>query len=244
MAGHTRQFGQVVCPGSLPSPPDSPNSFERDLPPVPFQQAEFENPEASGSHHLFYPNWIEPAPRLLALPPTPNSYRSESGSSVSLVSTELNYDGISIKADDDEDDNSTTSTDDALVDLALSTSIPLASIFYTPKEDIADVCKTAERSGLHTGLMRRPGARTDGKSNVNRFGERENSWWVVMGRNADAVKQMVNKQQTGMPGFFHPDSQLVEVNRYSSPAFAAFLQTILAGFIGGFAVLFGLGRML
>lgn len=130
------------------------------------------------------------------------------------------------------------------MDIALGSSVALASIFSTPKQDIADVREAAKLSGLHTGLMRSPGARSDGKSTINEFGKRENSWWVVMGKNAEAVKHLVNSQQKGMPGFYHPEKESDEVRASTQAAQVGFFQMVVAGAIGGAAVAFGLARLL
>lgn len=162
-----------------------------------------------------------------------------------MVSTVLQDDSSSIKTTDDDED-ATDDENDTLLENALSTSIALASIFSTPKEHIADVRKAARQVGLHTTLMRRPGARTDGKSSFDQYGHRENSWWVVMGRNAEAVKHLMNLQQGTLPGAY-PIDQDVENEPVPHPGASTsasmslgFLQLVLAGAIGGAAVVFGM----
>jgi len=244
MEGHRRRDGTMICPSSsgfLPSPPDSPLKSTRTLPDGPFRPAvlpEIEIPNDVGVYRRPNPNWVNAPPP----PPPPSSAVHDSDESGSVVSTILLDDGSSIKTSEEDDDTTTEDENDSVIDTALRTSIPLASIFSTPKEHIADVRKAASDIGLHTGLMRRPGARDDGKSSVNRFGQREDSWWIILGRNAEAVRHLVNIQQRGMPGFYEPDKEVeVEVGRPSS---VGFFQMFLAGAIGGAAVLFGMARVL
>jgi len=241
MKGHRRRDRTFICPDALPSPPVSPTRSSRALPGGPFRAAVFPEiviPDNVRFHHRPNPNWVNPLPE-------PSSLFNENGSddSGSVVSTVLHEDGSSVKTSDDDD----VATDDEndLMETALGTSIPLASIFNTPKEVIADVQKAARAIGMHAGVMRRPGARTDGKSNVNRFGQRENSWWVVLGRNAEAVRHLVDFQQRGMPGFYQPDKEVeTEVTVGRSSSSMGFLQLVLAGAMGGIAVLFGLAKIL
>lgn len=247
MEGHKRRDGILLCPSlstALPSPPDSPTSSARSLSEGPFQPAVLPEIVITGdvrSYHRQNPNWVDPvAPRAPLQPlPLPNEHDSEESGSV--VSTVLLDDGASIKTI--EDDITTDDENDSIIAAALHTSIPLASIFSTPKEHIADVRKAATDIGLHTGLMRRPDARTDGKSSVNRLGERENSWWVVLGRNAEAVRHLVDVQQRGMPGMYVPDKS-EEVAVASASSSVGFFHMVLAGAIGGAAVLFGMAGML
>jgi hypothetical protein len=248
MEGHRRRDGTTLCPslsGSLPSPPDSPTPSVRSLPVGPFHPAvipEIVIPDDVRVYRRPNPNWVDPAPAPAPLPPPPVPYGDhESDESVSVMSTVLLDDGSSIKTSDEGDEPTTDDENDSIIGAALGTSLPLASIFCTPKEDIEALRKAASAIGIHTGLMRRPGARDDGKSNINRFGQRENSWWVVMGRNAEAVRHLVDIQQRGMPGFYQPDKEEVLVGGSSS---MGFFQTVLAGAIGGAAVLFGMARLL
>jgi hypothetical protein len=242
MEGHKRRDGTMLCPSisSLPSPPDSPTRSLQPLPAGPFHPAvlpEIVIPNDARVYRRQNPNWVDSVPAPQFIPPPPSS-----SSGQSVVSTVLLDDGSSIKTSDEDDDTTTDDENDSVIEAALGTSIPLASIFSTPKEHIADLRKAADAIGLHTGLMRRPGARNDGKSSVNRHGQRECSWWVVMGRNAEAVRHLVDIQQRGMPGYYEPDKEVeLAVVRPSS---MGFLQVVLAGAIGGAAVLFGMAKML
>lgn len=162
-----------------------------------------------------------------------------------MVSTVLLDDAASIKTfDDDDDDEATDDDDDSVIDTALNTSIPLASIFSTPKEDIADIRRVADQTGLYMGLIRRPGARLDGKMVIDKSGKREPSWWVVMGGSAEAVRHLVNMQQLkDMPGLYVPEKEVHDTNA-SGSMMLGFLQMVIAGAIGGVAVAFGMAKML
>lgn len=196
-----------------------------------------------GPFHHINQAWVEP-------PRDPSPPRSHARGSV--VSTHLMDDGSSIKTSDEDDADATDDEQEALIENALSSSIPLASIFSTPKEHIADVRKAAREVGLHTALMRRPGARDDGKVSYDRWGNRENSWWVIMGRNGEAVKhlgrltqQLESLQQELLPGSFPTEQQpaiIVTPPPRPVSAVPGFLQLIIAGAIGGAAVLFGVTR--
>lgn len=241
MEGHRRREGMMLCPSSssiLPSPPDSPTPSTRNLPLRPAILPEIVIPNDVEVYRRPNPNWVDPA---LIPPPPPPSYIHDSDSGNSVVSTVLLDDGSSIKTSEEDDDATTDDENDSVIEAALGTSVPLASIFSTPKEDIADLRKAASEIGLHTSLMRRPGA-SGGKASVNRHGQREHSWWVVMGRNAAAVRHLANVQQQGMPGFYMPDMEVEPVVGRSSSL--GFLQVVLAGAIGGAAVLFGMARVL
>ncbi|KAF7966802.1 hypothetical protein HWV62_36963 [Athelia sp. TMB] len=223
--------------GSLPS--GSSIVLDLGIPPPPPDISDESEEYPEGPYHHVNEGWIE-------VPHESSQPRSEASGSV--VSTVLLDDRSSIKTND-EDDYPTDDETDAHIENALSSSIALASIFSTPKEHIADVRKAAREVGLHTALMRRPGARTDGKVSYDHWGQRENSWWVIMGRNAEAVKHLGNLQrqissQSIVPGAFPPaPEQVITVTPPPSISRASgFLQLILAGAIGGAAVLFGMTR--
>jgi len=231
---------------ALPSPPDSPTSSARSLPVGPFRPAvlpEIVIPDDASGYRRQNPNWVDPAAPRAPLQPLPLPDEHDPEESGSVVSTILLDDGASIKTIEDDDGTMTDDENDSIIAAALHTSIPLASIFSTPKEHIADVRKAATDVGLHTGLMRRPGARTDGKSSVNQLGERESSWWIVLGRNVEAVRYLVDVQQRGMPGMYVPDKR-EEVVAASSSSSVGFFHMVLAGAVGGAAVLFGMAGML
>lgn len=167
-----------------------------------------------------------------------------------MVSTELADDRSSIKTNDDDEDT-TDDEQEAMIENALSSSIPLASIFSTPKEHIADVRKAAREVGLHTALMRRPGARDDGKVSYDRWGNRENSWWVIMGRNGEAVKHL--GRMTQQIDSLRMENELINPHARVQPTATiaptrpmssapVFLQLLIAGILGGAAVLFGATR--
>ena len=237
MAGHKRRDGGLLCPGSLPSPPDSPTPSIRPLPDGLFHPAavpDIEIPDVL-PYHRPNPYWVDPA---LLLSSSSDLFEQEG----SVVSTILADDTASIKTFDD--DETTDDENDSVIDSALNTSVPLASIFSTPKEDIADIRKVADRTGLYMGLIRRPGARHDGKVVVDKCGKRESSWWVVMGKSAEAVRHLVDMQQLkDMPGLYVPEKE-VHHTKVSGSMVLGFLQMVMAGAIGGVAVAFGMAKLL
>lgn len=195
----------------------------------------FEIPDDSRPFHRPNPYWVDPALRGRSSSPT-DSFEAEG----SVTSTILDDDQVSIKTSEDDDEPLDDESED-VIDMALGTSIALASIFSTPKEDIADVRRAANEAGLHMALMRRPGSRQDGKSTINKRGQRENSWWVAIGKNAEAVRHLADSQEQGMPGHYEPRE---DYPSSGTSIASSFFQMIIAGAIGGAAVIFGMTRML
>jgi hypothetical protein len=73
---------------------------------------------------------------------------------------------------------------------------------------------------------------------------RETSWWMVMGKSADAVRHLIDVQQKGMPGVFAADQCDVIVEQKPSASLAlSFFQLALAGAFGGLAVVYGLSLL-
>jgi len=239
MVGHKRRDGSLLCPEeSLPSPPPSPTPSTRFLTGGPFRPAAIPDIDVPDDLPFHRPNpyWVDP--HRVSQSSSSDIFEQEG----SVVSTVLADDASSIKTFDG-DDETTDDENDSIIDSALNTSLPLASIFSTPKEDIADIRKVADATGLYMGLIRRPGARHDGKSSIDKFGKREDSWWVVMGKNAEAVRYLINVQKRGMPGFYQPEKE-VDDTKTPESRMLGFLQVILAGAMGGAAVAFGMARML
>lgn len=153
--------------------------------------------------------------------------------------------------DDDDDDNrshsskssSATASTSASARLRrnftdiLRDSTPLASLFSTPRETIPDVTNAAKQGGLHTALMRNP---RRGQVRVhNGQLRRENTFWVVMGRDPDAVEHLLELDEQdyetrAMVGAYPLDPRLIQTT---------FLDVLIAGAIGGFAVFWALSSL-
>lgn len=243
MVGHKRQDGTLLCPPeeSLPSPPPSPTASTRSLSGGPFRPAAV-TPDFEVPNELPFrrpnPYWVDPPP--LSRSSSSDIFEQEG----SVVSTVLASDGASIKSSDDEDttdDEGTTDDENGfLLNAALKTSTPLVSIFSTPKEDIANLRRIANENSLHLGLMRRPAAGYDGKLMDHKVDRDEHSWWVVMGRNAVAVRHLVHLNQKGKSGLYSPAN---DVGASQGSGMGLF-QVVLAGALGGAAVVFGMARLL
>jgi hypothetical protein len=170
-------------------------------------------------------------------------------------------------------DSSATHTSRSFIGHVLSTSVPLASLFATPREDIPHVHKAARKRGLHVGLVHSPypydgspsSASTSSPSssrkpfkgdpsdnNSERLMKeaaspirRESSWWMVMGKSSEAVRHLVDLQQRGMPGVFTTTESGVdrEANGERVCFAMGFFQLALAGAFGGLAVVYGLSLL-
>ena len=196
--------------------------------------------------HRPNPHWVEPASHRPPLAPLPiEKFQHHNGSDHSTEPITDDSDTFSDKVNRDENSSSSTnSEEDAFLNAALATSTPLASIFSTPKENIADVRRAARERGVHTGLMRRPGARMDEKTKfLFGHGDSVPSWWVVIGRDAEAVRNLVNMQQKDTPGRSHPSKKSSQVTLTQSFA-TGFSHLLMAGVLGGLVVLLGASQVM
>lgn len=92
--------------------------------------------------------------------------------------------------------SSITSSTTARIRRTLSTfitnSVPAVTLFSAPRENVQVLTKTARLNGLYTGIMRKPDAKEEQSSEG--LG-RKHSWWVLMGRDPDAVEHLMNLQE-------------------------------------------------
>ena len=185
-------------------------------------------------------------------------------------------------------DSSLTRSSSSFIGHVFKSSVPLASLFAMPRQDIPHVQKAANKQGLHVGLVRNPRSSTqysaepstsslpsptpslpskphhhhhklarataaadwNNTSPTRGIGTpmndgicRESSWWVVMGRSADAVRHLVDLQQRGMPGVFATDRDLLVEEKPPASHTMWFCQLVLAGVFGGLAVVYGLSLL-
>ncbi|PCH40978.1 hypothetical protein WOLCODRAFT_69193 [Wolfiporia cocos MD-104 SS10] len=130
----------------------------------------------------------------------------------------------------------------------LRRSVPLASIFSTPTHDIPAISQAARRRGLTMGVLRAPpsphapGIKTEDEEIAHGSNlQRQNSWWVVMGRDTDAVAQLLDLHELGA------EDQLVGlVGSYPMDDIVlrpTFLDNLIAAVIGGCIVVYGLSLL-
>ncbi|OCH94295.1 hypothetical protein OBBRIDRAFT_789430 [Obba rivulosa] len=165
----------------------------------------------------------------------------EDGNDVEEVEAaeEQDEDGVGDDDDDNRSQASTSSTATASTSASarimralsevLGDSLPLASVFSTPRNKLNAVTDTARQGDLHTGLMRNPNR---GQYRV-RDGQlqRENSYWVVMGRDRGAVEQLLEFDEQDY------ETQRM-VGAYPSPSLTrlTFFDLLVGGAMGGLVV--------
>jgi len=263
MAGHKRPNGAPICPPqALPPTPISarPRRLTRTNA---TSYSDVQQFVSGTTGHRRNPNWVERA----ATPPVDEDERSHA----SWVPTEPADDGAEEgfgfgylddeeKVQGDEEDSrsdsaasqSSSSSVRRTISQALLNSIPLASLFSTPREDIPAITKAARRQGLAMGLLRAPDVLGQGVKSEDMDGTheanigRQNSWWVVMGRDQGAVSHLLDLNESSAK-----DQQDEVLSSYANGRVGAypldprsirmtFLDVIIAGAIGGIVVLYGL----
>ncbi|KAI0797070.1 hypothetical protein C8Q75DRAFT_743246 [Abortiporus biennis] len=140
---------------------------------------------------------------------------------------------------------------------ALSTSVPLLSIFRTPMEDVSRVTGEARRQGMYTGLLQRPRRQpplvkredsdegfADMSPNGNAINGPQSEMLVVIGQDMGEVMHLIDLQERenigllqykqdgkDMAGSFPPQTTVVNYNLGGS------LTWLLLGVIGTFLYL-------
>ncbi|KDQ64219.1 hypothetical protein JAAARDRAFT_219765 [Jaapia argillacea MUCL 33604] len=271
----------LVPNGTPPSPPPSPRSSpargqrRRMVPEVVIP--------TNRSWRRRNPNWVDPNVQARARI-VPIDDVEEDGS---VVSTVLNSDHAKAESNQDlgggfedeegEDENyhpglaesSSTSSSAvrshgsiSLIDRVLSTSTPLASLFSTPAQDVANLQLTARELGLHTGLLRKPRNVPDSAPGPNRvrfagmdinmkdgsplpppIPRQQGSFWMVVGRSGEAVRHLLDIHQRDMPGRLDGDDGGVRTIVMQGRKGVGFLQLLIAGAIGGFVVVYLLSAL-
>lgn len=239
MQGHKRENNSPVCP-TRRSP-----YVSRDFPAAPFLKARSSTPEqpkprVSESPFVVPPLGVtlrRPNPNWQAETVTPLRHVSPAGSLVPTVL--VDDDGNTIRgAEDDDADNGHTTTTDILMGQFSKFSKPIVSIFSTRREDIPYIKNRAARMGVHAGVLHNPVKSRPGVGSSRRGLLKESSWWLVLGQNAEFVRNIVDSQQRGMPGTIADEASMME-----GPRMVTFLQLVLAAVIGGFIVVGGLSLL-
>ncbi|KAH9948781.1 hypothetical protein B0H21DRAFT_731926 [Amylocystis lapponica] len=260
MAGHKRPQGLPVCPDKgSPSP-------ERSSP-TPISAFDFSR---AGNWHWKNRNWVDP-PRAPQVEPDRRSMNSWVTTEPAESAAGWARSGAQDKGDGEVDDGGSVSARSAvsvssastlkrtISEVLSKTSKPLASLFSTREEHLSTVTSSARRNGLYTGVVLSPtrhrgikSEELDGAS-LARTAEplgRQDSWWVVMGRDAGAVgymlglneggtraardqvaEELANAHEHGKVGTYPLDIRSIRMG---------FLDVIFAGVVGGMVVLLGL----
>ncbi|TCD63476.1 hypothetical protein EIP91_005358 [Steccherinum ochraceum] len=213
MVGHRRPFGQPICPDEYDAPVFSPvkasaHIVQTDvvIPPIP----------AGGFFHHVNPHYIERNP-----PPSAPSLPDRADSPATCVSTEPADDDVPVKREprgfveeyrhhqsvrierSHSVASSVTSTSSMYIrriQQALSTSIPLASIFKTPRQDISTVTKAARAEGLYTALLRQPRPIDVDTGDAISSASQTNSWRVLVGQDAGTVMEITEMYEKNALG--------------------------------------------
>lgn len=191
MEGHKRPFGQPICPDE-PAKASSPlrEVFIPALPP-------------GEVFHYVNPHFVDrnPPPQQLAVEraDTPRSWVSTELADdapikqepATYVSEYQLHQSVHIQRAGSvaSSFSSTSSTYIRQIQEALSTSIPLASMFRTPRQDISSVTRAARAEGLYTALI--PHARTDGEGGVLQATQAP-LWKLVVGKDAGTVAELAD----------------------------------------------------
>ena len=190
MAGHRRANGRYICPNddntsnnnteiTTPSPRRSArlNSGEQQTPPPPHSTrpgpSNWDPPSRSRSAKR--ERTVSPAPTVMS-----EEYCKTEDES---YYTENDFVGSPAPQQRTSKIGPTSSLRTFARSVRLST--PLASIFTAPRSDIEEVQQEAEKHGMYTGTVYRP----------RKIKEEESQRWVVMGRDPNAVDQLVDFQR-------------------------------------------------
>ncbi|KAH8096725.1 hypothetical protein BXZ70DRAFT_945979 [Cristinia sonorae] len=205
MAGHKRPFGQPMCPD-----PDEPADHQpKAASPLIETNVVIPIIPRNGFYHYVNPNYVE------RNPPPPSSHPPERAESpMTCVSTEP-ADEMPVKREpityieqyhrqqtvrihrSQSVASSVTSTSSSYIrrlQQALTTSVPLASMFKTPRQDITPLTRAARAEGMYTALIQQPRHRNgDGTSGGN-------PWTVVVGQDAGTVAELADMYERDAVG--------------------------------------------
>ncbi|KIJ69929.1 hypothetical protein HYDPIDRAFT_23085 [Hydnomerulius pinastri MD-312] len=118
---------------------------------------------------------------------------------------------------------------DISLNTALRASTPLFKVFRTPREDLPEVTRIAQREGKHVGIMNTPPAHL-ATAKIPRE-KADGTVWVLVSDREEDLQYAIDSQQRGMPGTLFPEEQHRGMG---------FLQVALAGIMGGLMVTCGL----
>lgn len=119
---------------------------------------------------------------------------------------------------------------DISLNTALRASTPLFKVFRTPREDLDDIGRIAQREGKHVAIIDAPLAhRAMARVPTDKA---NGTVWVVVSDRVEDLKYAIDSQQRGMPGMFFPEEPQTRG--------MGFFQVAIAGALGGLMVAVGL----
>lgn len=122
---------------------------------------------------------------------------------------------------------------DISLNTVLRASTPLFKVFRTPREDLDDVRRTAQREGKHIAIINAPLAH---RAMTRVPSEKANGTvWVVVSDRVEDLKYAIDSQQGGMPGTFFLEEP--------PTSGMGFFQVAVAGVMGGLMVAVGLAYL-
>ncbi|KAF9226722.1 hypothetical protein BS17DRAFT_696305 [Gyrodon lividus] len=233
----------------LPSPPASSGGSPPASPPPspgfsPAREKPIFKPPPGDRWHWRNPNWVSP-PRKMRLH-SPNELERDSlAPTEPLTEPDANqtrsYLSPSVIHEEEEGQPENASWSDHFkqdpdaenggdLNTVLRASTPLFKVFRTPREDLDNVRRTAQREGKHVGIMTAPPAHL-ATAKVPKE-KADGSVWVLVSDCAEDLKYAIDSQQRGMPGAFFPEE--------AQHMGMGFLQVALAGVLGGLMTTLGL----
>lgn len=201
MAGHKRPFGQPICPDfdeplvlehKVGSPP---REIDVVIPVIP----------TGGFYHHVNPYFVE-----RNAPPPPTQQPERADSPYTWVSTEIadeapvkretvaytqeyhHHQSVRIERSQSVTSSVASSSSSYIrrIQQALSTSIPLASMFKTPRQDISSVTRAARAEGLYTALVHQARPRDQDGDAIS--SSSQGSWRLVVGQDAGTVAELAD----------------------------------------------------
>ncbi|KAH9844348.1 uncharacterized protein C8Q71DRAFT_41127 [Rhodofomes roseus] len=273
MAGHKRPRGKPVCPerGSTPVAPEPiPQRGATPRRHSHTPEADFQLPR---NGHWRNPHWVSPVrerevERSMHSSWAPTEVDGDSSSSSDEGSQVGNEETVLYDLQDDDDvrsvaaasttssrSSASTSSVRSTLSQLVTRSVPMASVWSTPTRDIPAISHAATKAGVSFAVVPAPKERRersvkpDGSSDHGDALERQNSWWLVMGRDVEAVTRMIANTGAAAQGQEGAEedpclSGLVGAypihHAYLRPTF---LDILFAGAMGGLVVFCGLSML-
>jgi hypothetical protein len=214
MAGHKRPHGWPVCPsGTSPIRKLDEKDVEEVIPQIGqiyhWKNANwhenflehFTPPPAVRQQRSGTPNtWVstEPADDI---PPSRRSTESQETLNPRALVSQRHAEEIESYSSSRASSSATPSTTSSRIRRSftniLNNSLPIVSIFSSPRDDVQTITQAARLNGLHTGVMRRPRNEVKEVKDEHckaRIGRRY-SWWVLMGRDYNAVEELMGMHE-------------------------------------------------
>ncbi|KAF9498695.1 hypothetical protein BDN71DRAFT_1443093 [Pleurotus eryngii] len=273
MAGHPREDGKLVCEADdietkdvesdieqTPTPPQSPSPLPKQTPSPIFHRKESAPADPvktepqevrmlpNGIMHWRNPNATFPRP--YRPPPRQDSLQStvlcdSEGKTIHVGGSERIVDN----GEDDELPSSKLLLE--IVERIGGYADPAVFTFSVHEQNIRMAQGFADISGLHSAIIANP--RSSGASSESTtHGEEEGHFWLVVSRDQENLRHVINTRNSKMPGALPGNMpSIVEAEEWAKateintmpPAWrwlTSFLQIVIASMIGGLVVVWGL----